>query len=252
MTQLRRTDPHTFETRRLSSQARRQPPPAAYKLVVTPDGRQHWLPALTGPSATADLPVPSQIWIYLTDPTHGQRSGPSPNQTQRDIARRLTDLVARWSEQTILLYLVSFNAALTHGNVVDRLTSLAEKINHWQTVLISDGHDLTSTAMIDKLLQSPIDELCVSPAAPSGQTVNTRALNAVKDLIDLRHARRQNLPRIVCRLCADSECLTDLTRWSRQANVDRLDMIDGATEEQRLWDLLPKNSAEPASPMPNA
>jgi len=140
-----------------------------------------------------------------------------------------------WADKRIALHIVSFNAGLTRGHALDQLKPFGGRDHRWTTILVTDGKDLTSTAIIDRILRSPLHEIQVYPAGLSEQAVNARVLNAVKDLIDLRGARMQNLPRIVCRVCTTGRATVELTQWARQVRLDRLDITERQTEQKRLW-----------------
>lgn len=186
-----------------------------------------------------DQLAPAEIWIYLTDPARDTHAGPAHPAEQWDFEKWMHEAASRWADKEITLYIVSFDAGLTRNNLLCKLRRPAEAIGKWRIILVTDGKDLTNTAMIDRILRCGLDELQVYPAPPgAGEiAVNPRVLNAVKDLVDLRRARRQNLPRIVCRLCATGKAADDLAQWARQVNIDRLELVDGPTEEKRLWDL---------------
>jgi hypothetical protein len=70
-------------------------------------------------------------------------------------------------------------------------------------------------------------------------TINARVLQVTKDLVDLRTARGQNRPNIICRLCPNptggQKMITEISQWVRQAGIDRLEVSDKVTEEKRLW-----------------
>ena len=222
---------------------RRTPPTATRKLLVLPTGEQQWHPPIED---LARRPAaPAEVWVYLTDPRRDEpAAGGEPGGWRfRDW---LNDALQKWGVNDLTMHIVSFNGALLHGNILDELDPLSQTPCRWQVIVLTDGSDLTSMAMIDKVLRAGLHELQVYPAAVGQESVNHRVLSVVKDLTELRQARGQSLPKIVCRVCAGSASAEEMTQWVRQVNIDRLDIVDKDTEEQRIWGLWSRNSGAPA------
>lgn len=251
MAHLRAGQRGAIEDRRITSRARRRRPGPIHKLIIAPDGGQHWHPKIDDPRMIATPPVPGEIWVYLTDPRCRLHAAPMPQPSAWDFGQWLGEAAGQWADRRVLLHIVSFDLALRPSGAVDELSRLAGALTNWRVVLITDGKDLASTAMIDKVLSSCIDEVQVCPDGAGELSRQTRVLNAMKDLIDLRQARGQNLPRVIFRVCAAGQTLDALRQWSRQVGLDRLHVTNRATEEKRLWDLLPRSSGGPALPTPN-
>ena len=112
----------------------------------------------------------------------------------------------------------------------DYLDAIAGKCPNWHSRLFTDGQDLTSTATIDAILRSPLGQLKIYIAGLGETKINHKVLEAVKDLVDLRAARCQNHPDIICNLCshaADTEKLSrEMSRWIRQVKIDKLEITD--------------------------
>jgi hypothetical protein len=223
--------------RQVARQQRRSPDELIdRRLVIRPSGEDHWVPPLNNPEQAKP---PAEIWVRLTEPTEQHHTGQANQKLEWDFISRLSR--TRWADQEIDLYFLSFGAAFMRPELFEYLQAVADRELDWRTHLVTDGRDLTSTATIDALLRSSLDELQVYVTGLGESTISYRVLEAVKDLVDLRSARGQNHPNIICRLCphpASSEKLTtELSLWARQVCIDRLDITDKETEEAKLWGL---------------
>jgi len=236
MSPLRNANRETLEAKRRISRHQRLSPDDLIRrrLVVRTDGREEWLPPVCDPSR---MPVPAEVWIRLSTPDPQARSGPS--EPAWDPGDWLRSAVDRWADRRLEVYFVSFDPAPLQAGFFDRVRLLSDRNLRWQTKLLTDGKNLTSTAVLDQVLRSKLDEVYVYVAGLGEPSANGRVLDAVKDLVDLRVARGQNLPKIICRLCpgspGSSRCVTEITQWVKQAGVDRLEITDKETEEKRLW-----------------
>jgi hypothetical protein len=217
-----------FHSRRSVASHRRQPPIECYKFIVDRNGDPQWYPQ----APLNETVVPGEIWFQTNVPAQGSPADPSQSEAW-NIERWLRELPQRWAEKELVFCILSFDLGLAEADVLDRLASIIPA--RWRVVLVTDGRDLISTAMIDRILRSCINEVQIYPAGLTETGVNQRVLHATKDLIDLRQARGQNLPKIVCRICAKSgNAPAELTQWARQVGIDRLD-IEKPIEAARLW-----------------
>lgn len=197
---------------------RRQPPIKNTTLVITPTGQPRSHP----PGSAA----PDHIWVYVTDV---------------DPTDRLQEAVRTWADRSLALTVVSFDGGLIRSGVIEAVAT-----THWSVTLITDGADLTGTANIDAVLRAGIDEVHVYPAGLGERAVNRRVLDAVRELVDLRQARGQNRPCIICRVCADTPAAAELRIWSRQVPIDEWVVAERRSEKQHVWGLWSKSSVEPA------
>ncbi|NLX06029.1 MAG: hypothetical protein GXY33_12895 [Phycisphaerae bacterium] len=230
------SDEASLDAQRSITAQRRQPPAPDYRLVIQPTGEQVWHPGLNG-SRLSSPPAPSEIFVHLSDLQDPYATAPEPL-SGWDFQEFLRKSLARWSGKAVTLYIISFGGMLMRTSLLDQLGPITAKPYRWQIVLATDGSDLASTAMIDKLLNSPIHEIRFYPAGLAEGVGNTRNLNAAKDLLDLRRARGQKLPVLACRVCGRATP-PELAQWARQVSVDRLDLADRQTEERHLAGLLP-------------
>jgi len=235
-----------IEARRQHAVGKRHPPVTTHKLIITPDGRTCRVPPIADGADRTDGLAPTEIWVYLTDPRLDGHIHHDLFELSRVVTRRLATWAANWADSEISLYIISFNAALIRSGLFDRFDRIAQKARPWQVTLATDGTDLASMAMIDKVLGSRIDRLNIYPARIDEPSLNRRALDASRDIIELRRARGQNRPTIVCRACEENPATPELKQWARQTGIDRLEQTDRQTEETQLWGLLSRNSAEPA------
>jgi hypothetical protein len=208
------------------------------KLIIRPDGQEHWVPPIQDPNQP---PVPAEIWIRFSEPQKQSHVGPLTASESWDFSRWLQVAQARWADRKIDIYFLSFDPVPIRPEVFDRLRTLHDRGLRWQTRLLTDGKNITSTAILDQLLRSGLDELQVYLAGVGEPVVSQRVLGAVKDFVDLRAARRQNHPKIIGRLCPDptgqAKQIAELSQWAKQVGIDRLEVTDKETEEKRLWGL---------------
>jgi hypothetical protein len=205
------------------------------RLTIHADGSERWLPAVGNESD----PVPSQIWIYLDGASKNDASEPKAASTGWNFPQWLDGAQAKWGGYPLDIVFISFGVGFMKPEFLDDLQVLSARQLRWNSKLLTDGQNLTSTAAIDALLASSLAEVVVYVAGVGESTMNTRALQVTKDLVDLRTARGQNRPNIICRICpnpADGQkMITEISQWVRQAGIDRLEVSDKVTEEKRLW-----------------
>jgi len=217
-----------FHSRRSVAASRRQPPIECYKLIVGCNGDPQWYPQ----APLNETVVPGEIWFQTNVPAQSSPAEPSQSETW-NIERWLRKLPQTWAEKELVFCILSFDLGLAKGDIFDRLASIIP--TRWPVVLVTDGRDLTRMAMIDRILRSRVDELQIYPAGLTETGANQRVLHATKDLIDLRRARGQNLPKIVYRVCAKSgNAPVELTQWARQVGIDRLD-VEEPIETGCMW-----------------
>lgn len=207
------------------------------RLTVRADGSERWSEMILSADHGC---VPSQIWIYLDEPSHGSGSNPAAlSDTHWDFSHWLEQAQAQWGGYPIDLFLVSFGTGFMKPELLEHLQVLAARRLRWSCKLLTDGLNLTSTAAIDALLRSCLDEVIVYAAGVGEATLNARVLQVTKDLVDLRAARGQNRPNVICRICPNptggQKIITEMSQWVRQAGIDRLEVSDKVTEEKRLW-----------------
>jgi hypothetical protein len=237
---VRKANQSTLEAqRRLTRHGRVSPDDlVARKLIIRPDGREHWVP----PLENIDRPVvPAEIWIRFSEPQNHNTTGPVTPVEPWDFTRWLEAALARWGDRKIDLYFLSFDPVPIRYHVFDRLQALHDRGLRWQTRLLTDGNNIASTAVLDRLLRSGLDEIQVYPAGVGSPVVSQRVLGAMKDFVDLRTARRQNHPKIVGRLCpnpaSQAKQIAEVSQWAKQAGIDRMEVTDKHSEEIRLWGL---------------
>ncbi len=208
------------------------------KLIIRPDGQEYWVPPLQEPNHPS---APAEVWIRFFEPQKQKYAGSSSPAEPWDFSRWLQAAQARWADRKIDIYFLSFDPVPIRPEVFDRLKALHDRGLRWQTRLLTDGKNITSTAILDQLLRSGLDELQVYLAGVAEPVISQRVLGAVKDLVDLRAARRQNHPKIIGRLCPDpagqARQIAEISQWAKQVGIDRLEVTDKETEEKRLWGL---------------
>jgi len=242
MSPVRSANATIMEARRKIARQQRMSPEELirYRLIIQPSGQEHWQPPLSN-LAKRERKAPAEIWIRHTDPAEQSHAGPVDTTISWDFSEWFGRVLPDWSGQKLDVYVTSFGSAFLNPEFFNQLKLIDDHKLRWRTHFLTDGMMLVSTATLDALLRSSLNELIVYVTGIGGSTVNRRVLEAVKDLVDLRRARRQNHPDIICRLCPASggsaELILDLSLWVRQTGVDRLEITDKVTEEKRLWGL---------------
>ncbi len=155
----------------------RNGPVVEHKVIVHSDGREEWVPAITGQSQK--YAAPASIKIVLSEDGDGSKW---------DIGNWLRNALARWSEEEITLSLVCFDFSIVKTNLLNQLVPLDGK-HRWKVLMLTDGKDLTNTAILDKILNAHIDELYIYPSDIGSENLNPRIVEAVKYLVDLRGSR---------------------------------------------------------------
>jgi hypothetical protein len=231
-----------MEARRKIARQQRMSPEelTRYRLIIQPSGQESWLPSLSD-QARQENKAPAEIWIRLSSPAGQSRAEPVDTTVSWNFSDWLERVLPHWSSQRLEMYMTLFGSTFLNADFFEQLKILADRKLRWGTHFLTDGLALTSTATLDALLRSSLNELQVYVTGIGSSTVNRRVLEAVKDLVDLRRARRQNHPDIICRVCpgmdGGAELIRDLSLWVRQTGVDRLEVTDKVTEEKRLWGL---------------
>ena len=211
----------SLELQRMAVGKGRRGPLGAGILTIDSTGQQHWQGRETA--------VPDEIHIQLIDQ-------PEPQDAQKrwDMAQWLTEALERWSDNHLTLNIVSHRGALLRNDRIGQLYPLAAKSHCWTVSVTTDGSDLISTAAIDQVLRSPIDQLHVRITRSGAERSSSRVLSAVKDLIDLRAARMQDRPEVVCRLtvaAADQSTIGQLRQWARKIGAHRVVLAQEHIEE---------------------
>jgi len=206
---------------RMAVRTHRLAPAACRVLTVDPSGQQRWHPS--------DAEIPDEIHVYLADPTNDDHDQQSDGSDAWRLDQFLSDALQRWSHKPVVLSIVSTDGQIVRRRVLSQLRLLAEQDHKWRLIVVTDGKDLTSTAVIDQVLRSPITELRICGALAGSDAISNRILNAVKDLIDLRNRRRQERPQVLFRLTAGGNEPVDLEQARRrikQTGADKVE-VDG-------------------------
>jgi len=239
---MRRANDETLESRRRLMRSQRSSPEDLIqrRLVIRPGGVQEWQPPLSGDSVSAESSlVPSEIWIRFSESKQSGFNGFSASADAWDFKQWLETAQKWWSDRAIDVFLVSFDAMSIKKDVFEKLRAMADRNLPWTTRLVTDGKNIASTATLDQILNSSLKEIQVYVAGLGEPTISSRVLGAVKDLNDLRQARKRKHPMITCRLCPcatnSEKMIADLTQWVKQAGIDRMEVVDKAAEEKRLW-----------------
>ncbi len=236
----RKANQSTLEAQRRLTRHERVSPDdlVVRKLIIRPEGQEHWIPPIQDPQHP---PVPAEVWIRFSEPHMQDRSGPPAPTEVWDFLRWFETAQTRWVDRQIDFYFLSFDAVPIRAEVFNQLKAVRERGLRWQTRLLTDGKNIASTAVLDRLLCSGLDELQVYPAGVGQPVVSQRVLGAMKDFVDLRAARGQNYPKIIGRLCPDPvsqvKQIAEVSQWAKQVGIDRLEVTDKQTEEKRLWGL---------------
>ncbi|MFA5863979.1 MAG: hypothetical protein WC975_04750 [Phycisphaerae bacterium] len=211
------------------------------RLIIRPNGEQHWQPGFGTFPPPAELPVPAEVWIRFSEPRAQNYPEPINGPIQWDFVRWLDASRTQWADRKIDIYFLSFDLVSIKTDLFERLRAIRDRNLRWQTNLLTDGKNIASTAMLDQLLRSTLDEVQIYVAGLGESAINVKVLGAVKDLVDLRSARRQNHPKIICRLCSHltggTKSISEISQWAKQVGIDRLEVVDNQTEEKRLWAL---------------
>jgi hypothetical protein len=172
------------------------------RLILRPNGEQLWQPPIPDDSSlTHKLPAPSEIWVRFSEPNPASHAGVINPPITWDFAGWAQTAKTCWADRKITVYFVSFDPVSIKGDVFSRLQILADLGVSWSTRLLTDGKNIMSTAILDQILRSSLQEIEVYVAGLGEPSVSNRVLDAVKDLCDLRRARKQEHPIITCRLC---------------------------------------------------
>jgi hypothetical protein len=205
------------------------------RLIIRPNGEQHWQPGFDTFPPPGELPVPGEVWIRFSEPQAVNGA------IQWDFVQWLDASRTQWADRKIDIYFLCFDLVSVKTDLFERLRAIRDRNLHWRTKLLTDGKNIASTAMLDRLLRSSLDEVQIYVAGLGESAVNVKVLEAVKDLVDLRSARMQNHPKIICRLCSNpaggTKLISEVSQWAKQVGIDRLEVTDNQTEEKRLWAL---------------
>ncbi len=221
-----------------------------YKLLVGCDGYHRWIPSIEaeGNNELELAIVPDDIYVFVSDAKKSEEgvSGKGKNlYAQWDVGAWLGGILKKWSTYEITIRFVSFDYGSVRVNLFSQLDKFKEIEHNWRILLVSDGKEFANTSVMNDLLNSPIDRLEIYPYDRVSGEINFRVLEALKNLIDLRDKRRQNLPSIVCKVrsksVGDIEKIRVIEQKAKQAGIDEFVVMDDAymseTEEPEIWDL---------------
>lgn len=176
------------------------------------------------PAGTA---APSALWLEATD-SHGRlASWWSPGWW--------SGYVASWGSATLRLVLLPTPGAVLLRPVIEELERIAVGAKKWRLVAQTRGDGLTSTAAVDRLLRSPYhdveflagDEVVASQGRGSAAVHAQRVLAVMKQIVELREARRLKRPAVIWLWDAKPavggpDRLAAARALARQLQVDRL------------------------------
>ncbi len=211
----------TIDAGRQATSAKRNSPVCTYRLTIRADGEQEWNPSLNT-RRSLEQPAPSEIYVYLADANADPYAPPS-DQPCLSLAL-LDEAVEKWGRDKLALNVVSFNGAITRLNALDKLDHIVEHSPEWSVTVITDGLDLTGMPMIDRMLRSKIHEVKIYPTTADGLQLNTRVLNAARDMIELRAKRKQERPVVTCLADESNENNAEFTGYVRQVGFDRVEI----------------------------
>ncbi len=225
-----------------------------YTLIVRHNGVQEWRPEIANERVKSEsfLPEPNRIIVCLDEQTMNCRQGNTSTASalQWDIASWLGDVLRQWREREIEIRFVSLDYASIKGNLFNSLDIFRSVEHNWRVILASDGKEFVNISVIDELLKAPIDCIEIYPYNVESMEINFRILEAVKNLIDLRSKRGQNLPSVICKCRFKASDAYDDERANKieairqklkQAGIDEFIMLDEShskqSEEFGIWDL---------------
>jgi hypothetical protein len=148
-------------------------------------------------------------------------------------------LVQRWGDHAVLLG-VSVSAEVCPDEATwQRIELVRRHASAWTIVLRIDEAGAAGMAVIDRALAGPFDEVQFTTGAPAlhdpagrePSGLNGRALAAIKQLVELRNARRQQRPRVTWlhRDGPDGSIGRSMTSQARaiarQIGVDRFEVM---------------------------
>ncbi len=230
---------NSVEIKRKHTSSKRISPTRAdfYNLIIHYDGSQQWVPQLKH-KEKSEPPVPKNIHIYVAERQQSQSHNESVTVAQWNISSWLKYALKQWADEEVNVKFVSFDYALIKTNLLSKLDVLKSNPHKWQVGLISDGKELANTSLIDELLKAPIDCMEICLGETEANEINHRTFEAIKNLVDLRELRRQNLPTIICKCTIDdTEMEENLKKWAKQARLDEIIIRNKQSEERELWDL---------------
>ena len=207
------------------------------RMIIRQNGQSFWLPALM----SENIPVPAEIWVQCCRQFPQNHIEPSSGIISWDFVGWYQSVCRQWSDRKIDFYFLNFDPSLIPADFFDKVRGIKDRNLPWKIKLLTDGKNIASTAVLDHILRSALDEIHIYVNGLGESSARVKVLGAVKDLVDLRTARMQNHPEIICRLCpksaGETKLTTQVSRWAKQVGIDRLDIADKELEEKRLWAL---------------
>jgi len=137
--------------------------------------------------------------------------------------------VRRWADGSVLLGVTATSGCLPCEAAWQWLSELRQTAAGWRLVLRTDGRGMSSMPAIHRVLSGPFDEVHLVTEWDDG--ARERVLNVMKQLVELRSARGQDVPSVVWVYETpdsgqpDPTALRDAQRRARQIGVDRFEMV---------------------------
>lgn len=212
-------DAHTrHEVRRSVGEKRTPPGPG-------PHGR--WLVDMSGKvetEACRDGASPVEIWFRTDD-----RGGPSSWHEPEWLEHR----ARQWASDPVILGLSAMTGRRPCPALWECFAKIRKIATSWRIVLRTGGEGMASMASIHQLLSGPFDEIqfLSGRSRQNGSALSDRVLMLIKQLLDLRTARKQDKPLVAwlhevpSDQDADQQEIQTLALTARQLDVDRFDVV---------------------------
>lgn len=197
---------------------RRIPPGLRGRWVVGSDGKVEAVSCRDG------LP-PAEIWFE----TGNVEALPSDWREPEWLASR----ARQWSHETVLLGMSAVDGQAPCSAMSECFAKVRRIATSWHIVLRTDGQRMTSMPAIHQVLAGPFDEIqfLSGRSRHSDGMFGERVLMVIKQLLELRAARKQDRPAVAWlhEVSAERELggqqLQNIESTARQLAVDRFEVI---------------------------
>jgi len=174
-----------------------------------------------------DGPAPAECLLELTD-----TAGKLVPWCGSDFFDRM---IGVWGGQELILRLAATPGAILNETVLERLAEVRNRAERWRLIADSDGGGMASMAALNRLLAGPYHQVDLYTDYLPGDGENEhqpprphekQVFNALRELILLRNARRQDKPIVSWIYRPPSAEITHLLRaeaLARQLQVDRFE-----------------------------